>query len=87
LIHANERDTERGRERAIGVLLKPLVGETFEVATDTRQLRLRLEGGLRRWVPGKNPHVRYQFAVLAEEELPLQVEPQRTANKTPDQLT
>ena len=33
LIPANERDTEKGRERAMGVLLKPLVGETFEVAT------------------------------------------------------
>jgi len=69
LIHANERDTEKGRERAVGVLLKPLVGETFVVATDTMQLRLKLEGGLRRWVPGKNPHVRYRFAVLEVEEL------------------
>jgi hypothetical protein len=66
LIHSNERDTDKGRERAIGVLLKPLVGETFEVATDTKRLKLRLEGGLRRWVTGKNPHVRYQFVVLED---------------------
>jgi hypothetical protein len=67
LIHANERDTEKGRERAIGVLLKPLRGETFEVETDTRRLTLRLEGGFRRWSPGKNPHVRYRFTVIREE--------------------
>ncbi len=26
---------------------------------------------LRRWVQGKNPHVRYRFVVQAEEELPV----------------
>jgi hypothetical protein len=71
LIPANERDTDKGRERAIGVLLKPLLGETFDVATDTRRLKLRLEGGFRRWLPGKNPHVRYQFTVLHEEDMPV----------------
>jgi hypothetical protein len=56
LIPTNERDTDKSRERAIGVLLKPLVGVTFEVATDTKRYTLKLEGGLRRWVQGKNPH-------------------------------
>ncbi len=69
LIPANERDTEKGRERAIGVLLRPLIGETFEVETETRRLRLRLEGGLRRWEPGRNPHVRYRFEIIEEQEL------------------
>lgn len=69
LIPANERDTEKGRERSLGVLLKPLVGETFLVETETRRYRLRLLGGLRRWLPGKNPHVRYQFEVASEEVL------------------
>ena len=69
LIPANERDTEKGRERAIGVVLKPLIGETFQVETETKRLRLRLEGGLRRWVPGKNPHVRYRFEIIEEEAL------------------
>ena len=72
LIPTNERDTDKGRERAIGVLLKPLRGETFEVATDTKRYLLKLEGGLRRWVQGKNPHVRYRFVVEAEEELPVE---------------
>jgi len=69
LIPANERDTEKGRERSLGVLLKPLVGETFLVETETRRYRLRLLGGLRRWLPGKNPHVRYCFHVVEEETL------------------
>ncbi len=72
LIPTNERDTDKGRERAIGVLLKPLIGETFEVATDTKRYTLKLEGGIRRWVQGKNPHVRYRFVVQAEEELPVE---------------
>ena len=72
LIPANERDTDKSRERAIGVVLKPLIGETFEVSTRTRQFKLRLEGGSRRWLPGKNPHVRYCFVVAAEEELPVE---------------
>jgi hypothetical protein len=74
LIPINERDTDKARERAIGVLLKPLIGESFEVATGTKRYTLKLEGGLRRWVQGKNPHVRYQFVVLAEEELPMEDE-------------
>ena len=69
LIPPNERDTAKGRERAIGVLLSPLRGETFEASTETVRYRLRLEGGLLRWKPGENPHVRYRFEVIEEEEL------------------
>ena len=29
--------------------------------TETQVLRLRLHGGNRRWISGKNPHVRYMF--------------------------
>jgi len=71
LIPANERDADKSRERAIGVVLKPLIGETFEVSTRTRQLKLRLEGGSRRWLPGKNPHVCYKFVVIHEGDLPI----------------
>jgi hypothetical protein len=75
LIPPNERDTAKGRERAIGVVLSPLRGETFEAKSETRRYKLRLEGGLRRWVVGKNPHVRYLFEVLEEEEIPVEVTP------------
>ena len=69
LIPTNERDTDKGRERAIGVLLRPLGGETFEVATDTKRYTLKLEWRNRRWVQGKIAHVRYRFEVLEEQEL------------------
>jgi hypothetical protein len=74
LILPNERDTEKGRERAIGVLLSPLRGEAFEANTETMRYRLRLEGGLRRWETGGNPQVRYRFEVLEEADLPAEVE-------------
>lgn len=77
LISANERDSERGRERAIGVVLKRHLEETFEAATESRHLRVRLEGGNRRWTPGQNPHVRYVFTVVEEEALPVECEGQQ----------
>jgi hypothetical protein len=67
LFPANARDTDKGRERAIGVILSRHLEETFDVATETARLRVRLEGGCRRWVAGKNPHVRYVFTSLSEE--------------------
>jgi hypothetical protein len=73
IIPPNERDSEKGRERTIGVLLKPRRGEIFETGTETHRYRLRLEGGLRRWESGANPHVRYRFDVLEENELPVEV--------------
>jgi hypothetical protein len=77
LVHrlsVNERDTEKGRERAIGVLLSSYLGETFEVQTETKDLQLRLSGGCRRWDAGKNPHVRYAFEVLGEVNLEIESE-------------
>ena len=71
LFPPNERDTDKGRERAIGVVLKRHLDETFTIQTDTRILRLRLEGGNKRWTSGKNPHVRYVFRLLEEKELPV----------------
>lgn len=63
LLPANERDTEKGRERAIGKVLKRHCEVTFLASTDTTSYRLRLDGGFRRWTPGKNPHTRYVFTV------------------------
>jgi hypothetical protein len=69
LISANERDTERGRERAIGVVLKKHLEEKFEARTDTKLFHLKLTGGCRRW-SGRNPHVRYCFEIISQTELP-----------------
>ena len=65
-----ERDTEKGRQRGIGVVLKRHIDETFEARTENKILRLRLIGGNRRWLEGKNPHVRYRFETLHEEQVP-----------------
>lgn len=70
LLPPNERDTDKSRTRAIGVVLKKNLDVTFLGHTDTKLYQFRLEGGNRRWIKGKNPHVRYVFSVLKEEILP-----------------
>jgi hypothetical protein len=69
LIPTHERDTEKGRERAMGVLLSRHLEETFEGRTETKRLRVRLDGGFRRWVKGQNGQMRYVFQVVEEETL------------------
>ena len=49
LLPVNERETAKGRERSTGVVLKRHLHETFTAYTETKRLRLRLEGGLKRW--------------------------------------
>ena len=55
----------------MGVVLSRHREETFEAKTATKRLRVRLGGGLRRWVKGSNPHSRYVFTMIDEESLPL----------------
>lgn len=71
LFSANERDTPKGRERAIGRILKNNPEVVFEAQTETKLYRLKLEGGFRRWDTGKNPHTRYRFLVLDEADRPV----------------
>jgi hypothetical protein len=71
LFSAADRDTDRGRERGIGVVLKNHLNETFVATTTSKRLKVRLEGGNRRWKRGKNAHVRYCFKVLTTEDLPV----------------
>lgn len=70
LLPPNERETDQGRERSIGVVLKRHLDETFTAQTETQNLRLRLEGGCRRWEKGMNPHVRYVFTILEKTDIP-----------------
>ena len=72
LLPPNERDTEKARTRATGVLLSKHLGEEFRGRTDTKLYHFCLEGGCRRWIKGKNPHVRYVFTVLGQEDLPVE---------------
>ena len=72
LISPNERDTPRGRERAIGVVLSKHLEDTFEALSETTRYRLKLEGGYRRWERGEKPQKRYVFTVLKEQPIPLE---------------
>jgi hypothetical protein len=69
LFPTHERDTGKGRERAMGVLLSRHLEETFEAKRETKRLRVYLDGGFRCWVKGANPHVRYVFRVIEQETL------------------
>ena len=73
LFGPNERDTPKGRERAIGRILKRHREITFDAETETMRYRLKLEGGCRRWKKAR-PHVRYVFTKLRglpiEEDTP-----------------
>ena len=70
LLPVNERDTEKSRTRATGVLLSKHLDTTFIGRTDTTLYQLRLEGGNRRWNRGKNPYVCYVFTVTHQEPVP-----------------
>jgi len=70
LLPPNERDTEKARTRATGVILRKHLDVTLLGHTDTKLYQFRLEGGCCRWTKGKNPHVRYGFTVVGEESLP-----------------
>ena len=83
LLPPNERETDHGRERSIGVVLKRHLDETFTAQTEAKVLRLRLEGGFKRWEKGKNGHVRYVFTVLGETEIPTDEEVPRHVVESP----
>jgi hypothetical protein len=72
LFPPGDRETPKGRERGIGVVLNRYREEIFETRTPTKKMRVRLDGGYRRWTKGKNPSTRYLFRVLEEEFLPIE---------------
>lgn len=72
LFLTSARDTSSGRERDMGVVFSKYRDEVFEARTLTKELRVRLEGGFRRWSKGKNPCTRYVFTVLEEKEIPIE---------------
>jgi hypothetical protein len=82
LISSNDRGTERGRERGVGVVLSRHVGETFQVTTEMKTMLLRLDGGNRRWTPGENPHRRYYFKIIEQKDLEVDAE-NREENASP----
>jgi hypothetical protein len=70
LIQLNDRDTDKGRERGIGVTLSAHVDETFSVGTEDKRIVLQLKTARRRFETGGEPHTRYKFEVLKEELIP-----------------
>jgi hypothetical protein len=72
LFSSGDRETPKGRERGMGVVFSRYREEIFETRTPTKRIRVRLEGGMRRWTKGENPSTRYVFRVLAEEVIPIE---------------
>ena len=64
-----DRDSEEGRKRGVGVVLSAHHDETFVAEDDNLRLTLRLEKRKARF-DGEEPHVRYRFAVISQEDLP-----------------
>jgi hypothetical protein len=69
VIPEQDRDSDRGRERGIGVVLSAHQGEKFEVENEDEKLTLRLQKARRRF-DGAEPTTRYRFVVLDREPLP-----------------
>lgn len=68
-----DQDSEAGRARGLGVVLKAHSGETFQTETETMRLTLRLEWRRGRF-HGSEPQVRYRFMLVHQEALPLDAE-------------
>jgi hypothetical protein len=67
-----DQDSEAGRARGLGVVLKAHNGETFQTESETKKLTLRLEWKRGRF-QGSDAQVRYRFVLVGQEELPLTV--------------
>jgi hypothetical protein len=70
LIPEAERDSDKGRERALGVILSAHQQETFHVETEDKRLSMQLLKERRRFEEGQEPSTRYRFAVLKQEDIP-----------------
>ncbi len=64
VIGAHDRDTEKARERGMGVTLTNHVQETFTVEVEGEELILQLERERRRFEAGRQPARRYRFHVV-----------------------
>lgn len=74
VIPERDRDTDKSRERGIGVVLSAHQDETFEVETDDNRVTLRLEKKRARF-GGNEPSTRYRFAILKQEAIPEDIVP------------
>ncbi|MHB1426875.1 MAG: hypothetical protein ACYC3I_27275 [Gemmataceae bacterium] len=79
VIPVQDRDTDRGRERGIGVVLSAHEDETFAVATDEVVLNLKLEKKRKRFEKGGEPSTRYRFLCLSRQAVPEDPEDEETS--------
>jgi hypothetical protein len=70
VIPVADRETHKGHERGMGVVLSSHIEETFSVETEDNRLVLRLERKRRRFETGQDPQTRYQFVTLLQESIP-----------------
>jgi hypothetical protein len=73
VIPPGDQDSEAGRARGLGVVLKAHNGETFQTETEIKRLTLRLEWRRGRF-QGSDAQVRYRFVLIGQEDLPLDIE-------------
>lgn len=69
LIPAGDQESFESRKRGLGVVLSAHRNESFQVATDSERLTLRLEKGRKRF-EGDAPHIRYRFVLVDQTPLP-----------------
>ena len=65
----------------MGAVLSRHFEETLEARTETKRVRVYLNGGLWRWVKSVNPHVRYVFRMIEEETLTVEEETSQRPRK------
>jgi hypothetical protein len=69
-----DQDSEAGRARGLGLVLKAHRDETFQTETEDKRLTLRLEWRRGRFQGSSEPQNRYRFVLVGQEDLPLDAE-------------
>jgi hypothetical protein len=69
-----DQDSEAGRARGLGVVLKAHRDETFQTETEDKRLTLRLEWRRGRFQGSSEPQNRYRFVLVGQQDLPLDAE-------------
>jgi hypothetical protein len=64
LIPVADRETPKSQSRGLGLVLSKHLDETFEIETDSLQVKLKLEKGRHRLVKGHEAETCYRFIVL-----------------------
>jgi len=74
-----DRDSEKGRQRGLGVVLSAHRDETFHAESEDERFALQLEKGRRRFEGGQ-PSTRYRFRVVDRVAIPVDEEVEEVAS-------